>query len=208
MGGLTLLPRANWKGFLKDAEPTRSAAVCGNEKRLALPVEDHPLDCGEFAGTIPKGEFGGGTVILCDRGRWKPIGDAHKGFAKAHLELKLNGEKPCGRWHLVRMAVKPREKRQSWLLIKGEDEAASAADSPNILEERPELVKTGRLVEQVAGEQPRWSSKTGKIDRSAEAKRASIPVDGSKRKGAKRAALPALPEPALAALIAKPAFNG
>jgi bifunctional non-homologous end joining protein LigD len=185
MGGLTLLPRANWKGFLKDAEPTRSAAVCGNEKRLALPVEDHPLDCGEFAGTIPKGEFGGGTVILCDRGRWKPIGDAHKGFAKAHLELKLNGEKPCGRWHLVRMAVKPREKRQSWLPIKGEDEAASAADSPNILEERPESVKTGRLVEQVAGEQPRWSSKTGKIERSAEAKRASIPVDGSKRKGAR-----------------------
>src|SRR3954453_23692171 len=91
-------------------------------------------DCGEFEGTIPKGEYGGGTVILCDRGRWKPIGDAHKGFAKAHLEFMLNGEMVRGRWHLVRTAVKPREKRQSWLLIKGEDKAASAGDSPNILE--------------------------------------------------------------------------
>ena len=69
-----------------------------------MQTEDHPLDYGDFEGTIPKGEYGGGTVILWDRGRWKPLGDARKGLAKGHLEFELEGEKLGGRWHLVRMA--------------------------------------------------------------------------------------------------------
>jgi len=77
-----------------------------------------------------------------------------------------------------------------------------------MLDERPESVKTGRSVEQVAGERPGWPSKTGKIARSAEARPASFQVDGSKLKGAKRATLTALPKPALATLVAKPPSNG
>src|SRR4051794_31128956 len=154
--------RLEMDGVLKSWALTRGPSLVPGEKRLAVHVEDHPLEYGEFEGTIPKGEYGGGSVIVWDLGRWKPIGDAHEGYAEGHLEFELSGEKLRGRWHLVRMAGKPREKRDNWLLVKGEDDAARPAGSPDILEERPESVKTGRLVEQIAGEQPGWSSKIAK----------------------------------------------
>ena len=91
---------------------TRGPSLVPGEKRLAVHVEDHPLEYGDFEGTIPKGEYGGGTVILWDRGRWTPLGDAHKGYAKGHLDFELHGEKLGGRWHLVRMAGKPRDKKR------------------------------------------------------------------------------------------------
>ena len=160
--------RLEMDGVLKSWAVTRGPSLVPGEKRLAVHVEDHPLEYGDFEGTIPKGEYGGGTVIVWDRGRWKPIGDPHKGYAKGHLEFELDGEKLHGRWHLVRMAGKPREKRENWLLIKGDDEAARTAGAADILEERPESVKTGRVVDEVAGEEPGWSSKTGKIERATE----------------------------------------
>ena len=160
--------RLELDGVLKSWAVTRGPSLVPGEKRLAVHVEDHPLEYGDFEGTIPKGEYGGGTVIVWDRGRWTPIGDPHKGYAKGHLEFELDGEKLHGRWHLVRMAGKPREKRENWLLIKGDDDAARTAGAADILEERPESVKTGRVVEEVAGEEPGWSSKTGKIERAAE----------------------------------------
>src|SRR3546814_7275920 len=103
------------------------------EKRLAVHVEDHPLEYGDFEGTIPKGEYGGGTVVLWDRGQWKPAGDAKKGLAKGHLDFELFGEKLNGKWHLVRLKPKPREKADNWLLIKSDDDAAQAEDDPDIL---------------------------------------------------------------------------
>jgi bifunctional non-homologous end joining protein LigD len=123
------------------------------------------LEYGGFEGTIPKGEYGGGTVIVWDRGTWTPVFDQKYGYAKGHLEFELHGEKLSGRWHLVRMHGKPREKRENWLLIKAEDDAARTESDPDILEERPESVKTGREIADVAGEDPGWSSKTGKIDK-------------------------------------------
>ena len=156
--------RLEMDGVLKSWAVTRGPSLVPGEKRLAVHVEDHPLEYGGFEGTIPKGEYGGGTVILWDRGRWTPLGDAHKGYAKGHLDFELHGEKLGGRWHLVRMAGKPREKKENWLLIKGDDEAAREPGAPDILEERPESVKTGRVVEEIAGERPGWSSKTGRID--------------------------------------------
>ena len=75
--------------MLKSWAVTRGPSLVPGEKRLAVHVEDHPLEYGEFEGTIPKGEYGGGTVIVWDRGRWKPIGDPHKGYAKGHLEFEL-----------------------------------------------------------------------------------------------------------------------
>ena len=195
--------RLEMDGVLKSWAVTRGPSLVPGEKRLAVHVEDHPLEYGDFEGTIPKGEYGGGTVILWDRGRWTPIGDAHKGYAKGHLEFELSGEKLRGHWHLVRMAGKPRDKRENWLLIKGEDDAARAAEAADILEERPELVKTGRLVEQVTGEAPGWSSKTGKIERAAEPEPAAATPDASTLKGAKKAALPSFLEPSLAQLVSK-----
>ena len=199
-------------GVLKSWAVTKGPSLVPGEKRLAVHVEDHPLDYGSFEGTIPKGEYGGGTVILWDRGTWSPIGDAHRGYRKGHLDFELQGEKLGGRWHLVRMAGKPREKRENWLLIKGDDQAARSEGDPDILDERPESVATGREIQDVAGEEPGWSSKTGRIRRKGgtRAKLARAPAgsslpavpDLSKIKGAKKAALPDFIEPTLATLVA------
>jgi bifunctional non-homologous end joining protein LigD len=182
--------RLELDGVLKSWAVTRGPSLSPSEKRLAVQVEDHPLDYGDFEGTIPKGEYGGGTVLLWDRGSWTPVGDPKKGLAKGHLEFSIHGEKLSGRWHLVRMARRPREKRDNWLLIKSEDEYAREDDDADILEERPESVKTGRQLEEIAGENPGWSSKTGKIEK----KKQAAP------KGAKKAALPDFVAPQLATL--------
>src|SRR5690606_2264621 len=150
-------------GVLKSWAVTRGPSLVPGEKRLAVHVEDHPLAYGDFEGTIPKGESGGGTAIVWDRGNWTPIGDAARGYAKGHMEFELAGEKLHGRWHLIRMQGKPGERRENWLLIKGDDEFARSPDDPDILTERPESVKTGREIAEVAGEDPGWSSKTGPI---------------------------------------------
>jgi bifunctional non-homologous end joining protein LigD len=196
--------RLEMDGVLKSWAVTRGPSLVPGEKRLAVHVEDHPLEYGGFEGTIPKGEYGGGTVILWDRGRWTPLGDAHKGYAKGHLDFELEGEKLGGRWHLVRMAGRPRDKKENWLLIKGDDAAAREAGAPDILDERPESVKTGRVVEEVAGERPGWSSKTGKIDPQPRKADAPALSDAAKLKGAKKAPLPRFVEPTLATLTSKP----
>ncbi len=183
--------RLEMDGVLKSWAVTRGPSLVPAEKRLAVHVEDHPLDYGDFEGTIPKGEYGGGTVIVWDRGTWKPLGDAKKGLAKGHLEFELDGEKLDGRWHLIRMARRPREKRDNWLLVKGDDAHAREAGDPDILEERPDSVKTGRGIAEVEKEEPGWSSKTGRIVKATAAE---------KIKGAKKAAMPDFVPPQLAAL--------
>ena len=129
-------------GVLKSWAVTRGPSLVPGEKRLAVAVEDHPLEYSDFEGTIAEGEYGGGSVIVWDRGAWSPIGDPYRGLKKGHLEFELHGQKLNGRWHLVRMRAKPREKRENWLLIKGDDEFARSAGDPDILEERPESVET------------------------------------------------------------------
>ena len=187
--------RLEMDGVLKSWAVTKGPSLVTTEKRLAVHVEDHPLDYGGFEGTIPKGEYGGGAVIVWDRGHWTPVYDAKKGYAKGHLEFELHGEKLHGRWHLVRMAKKPRDKKENWLLIKADDEHARSDEAPEITEERPESVKTGRMVEEVQGEAPGWSSKTGKIEKPAARK---LP------KGVKKAGYPGFVEPTLAALRSSP----
>ncbi len=193
--------RLEMNGVLKSWAVAKGPSVVPGERRLAVHVEDHPLDYGDFEGTIPRGEYGGGTVIVWDRGRWRPIGDPHKGYAKGHLDFELEGEKLRGRWHLVRMAAKPREKRKNWLLIKSDDAAARTADAPDILDQRPDSVKTGRAIAEVADEAPGWSSKTGKIEPPEAARRAA--PDVSKLKGARKASLPRFIAPELATLTRK-----
>jgi len=211
--------RLEMDGVLKSWAVTKGPSLDPNDKRLAVHVEDHPLDYGDFEGTIPKGEYGGGTVIVWDRGKWKAVGDADKGYAKGHLEFELDGEKLHGRWHLVRMRGKPREKRENWLLIKGDDEFARPDGGGDILQQRPESVKTGRGIEDVADEAPGWSSKTGRIVKSAQKSKTTktrkttaskanaasgeMP-DPANIKGAKKAAIPAFVPPMLATLAATP----
>jgi len=142
--------RLEMDGVLKSWAVTRGPSLDPAEKRLAVHVEDHPLDYGGFEGTIPKGQYGGGTVLLWDRGTWTPEGDAAKAYAKGHLEFTLNGEKLHGRWHLVRMQGKPGEKRENWLLIKDDDEFARPEGAPDILDESPESVASGRDLDEIA----------------------------------------------------------
>lgn len=208
--------RLEMDGVLKSWAVTKGPSLVSGEKRLAVHVEDHPLEYGDFEGTIPKGEYGGGTVIIWDRGTWTPVQDAEKGYAKGHLEFELHGEKLAGRWHLVRMASKPREKRENWLLIKAADDAVRSRKDPDVLEERPESVLTGRDIGDVAGEEPGWSSKTGRIEQKGKRRSkartvdppnepsAPGPQDASKIKGANKAPLPTYLEPMLATLASSP----
>src|ERR687893_2032025 len=136
--------RLELDGVLKSWAVTKGPSLVAGEKRLAVHVEDHPLEYGDFEGTIPKGEYGGGTVIVWDRGHWEPDGDPHKGLGKGHLNFRLHGEKLGGAWHLVRMRPRPRERQEGWLLIKSDDEAARSAKDPDILDDMPLSVNTGR----------------------------------------------------------------
>jgi bifunctional non-homologous end joining protein LigD len=200
-------------GVLKSWAVTRGPSLNPEEKRLAVAVEDHPLEYANFEGTIAKGEYGGGAVIVWDNGTWSPLGDAHKGLKKGHLEFELHGQKLTGRWHLVRMHSKPGEKRENWLLIKGDDEFARSADEADILEERPESINTGRTIDELEGEAPGWSSKTGKIEKpdgagapararaSASARKS---LDASAIEDEAEGPLPGFVEPMLATLSKSP----
>lgn len=139
--------RLEHDGVLWSWAVTRGPSLDPDDKRLAVHVEDHPLDYGSFEGTIPKGEYGAGAVIVWDRGRWVPEGDPARGMSKGHLAFTLEGERLRGAWHLVRLKPRKGEKRDNWLLIKVRDDEASTRD---ILAEEPASVATGRTVEEVA----------------------------------------------------------
>src|SRR3954447_26448691 len=143
--------RLELDGVLKSWAVTRGPSLSPNDKRLAVHVEDHPLDYAEFEGRIPHGEDGAGSVIVWDRGRWSTDGDPHKGLAKGHLEFELKGTKLKGRWHLVHMKGRDKGGKENWLLIKADDEYALSSGDAGLLEAKPRSVKTGRTVEEVAG---------------------------------------------------------
>ncbi len=161
--------RLELDGTLKSWAVAKGPSLVKGEKRLAVEVEDHPLQYGDFEGTIPDGQYGGGTVLLWDRGTWEPEGDPHEAYEKGRLTFRLDGEKLQGTWHLVRMAKRPRERQPSWLLIKADDAQARTEDDPDILEEAPLSVKTGRSVEEIA---PGRSAKSP-TKRKAPSKKAS-----------------------------------
>ena len=164
--------RLELDGVMKSWAVTRGPSLDPDEKRLAVHVEDHPIEYNAFEGTIPGGEYGGGTVMIWDRGTWSPEGDPHKGLAKGHLVFDLDGEKLHGRWHLVRMRARAGDRGDNWLLIKGKDEAARGPRDKDILEEQSRSATTGRSIEEIAagkgGKQRVWHS--NRADGAASAK--------------------------------------
>ncbi len=101
-----------------------------------MQTEDHPVEYASFEGVIPKGQYGGGAVIVWDRGRWTPLGDVEQGLDRGKLDFELSGEKLRGRWHLVRTGAAGDDDGR-WLLIKGRDEQAQAAEvAPSAIGER------------------------------------------------------------------------
>lgn len=143
--------RLEWEGVLLSWAVTRGPSDDPSQKRLAVRTEDHPLDYGEFEGTIPEGEYGGGTVMLWDQGTWEPLHDPGEGLEGGMLHFRVEGERMHGGWALVRLPPRDGEKRENWLLVKERDESAS--DQPERLTEmHVESVATGRSMEKIAAD--------------------------------------------------------
>jgi len=142
--------RLELNGVLLSWSVPKGPSLRSGERRLAVRTEDHPLDYATFEGTIPKGEYGGGSVLVWDRGSWQPDGDADKDFARGRLTFTLAGQKLSGRFHLVRSRPDA-SKRENWLLFKGRDDAARDLD---IVDERPESVLSGKTIDQIGETQP------------------------------------------------------
>ncbi len=139
--------RLELDGVLKSWAVTRGPSLDPAEKRLAIRVEDHPLEYGSFEGTIPKGEYGGGEVMLWDRGTWTPKGDPHEGLEKGQLKFELHGERLKGGFSLVRLRSREKEKRENWLLVKERDERADRSSDP--IRKWTKSVATGRTFEEI-----------------------------------------------------------
>lgn len=145
--------RLELDGVFKSWAVTRGPSVDPNDKRLAVEVEDHPLDYGDFEGTIPKGQYGGGTVQLWDRGYWEPEGEGspEEQLHAGDLKFQLDGERLHGSWVLVRMkSDRNGGKRTHWLLIKHRDEFAGTAKATDKLIAEDRSVASGRKMADIA----------------------------------------------------------
>jgi bifunctional non-homologous end joining protein LigD len=142
--------RLEMDGVLKSWAVTRGPSPDPADKRLAVRTEDHPLDYATFEGTIPKGEYGGGTVMLWDQGSWEPIPgkDPRKTLEEGHLHFILHGRRMKGEWLLIRLKPRPKEKTENWLLRKIEDEHAGAAG--DLVDREVRSVTTGRTMTEIA----------------------------------------------------------
>jgi bifunctional non-homologous end joining protein LigD len=218
--------RLEFDGVFKSWAVTRGPSLDPHDKRLAVEVEDHPLDYGDFEGTIPKGQYGGGTVQLWDRGYWESeSGDPEKGFKKGDLKFTLKGEKLHGSWVLVRMRHdRNGGKRTNWLLIKHRDQFAKEGKANDILE-ADQSVASGRTMAAIAsgkGKAPKpfmtakssqvkadavWNSNRGdaaeaRAGKTENKKAASRPAPAAK--GKKVAALPDFIAPQLCISVDRP----
>ena len=194
--------RLELDGVLKSWAVTRGPSLDPADKRLAVHVEDHPLAYGKFEGIIPQGEYGGGTVMLWDRGTWTPVGDPHRGYHKGHLSFDLQGERLKGRWHLVRMGGKASGKRkENWLLIKSHDEYAREGKGDYAVEHALTSVTTDRSMDEIArGRSRRWHSKETKSKPQPKRKAAARRKTG----GRKLSSPPEFIAPQLATLAEQP----
>lgn len=178
-------------GVLLSWAVTKGPSLNPSDKRLAVRTEDHPLTYGAFEGTIPKGEYGGGTVMLWDTGTWEPVADPHAGLKKGHLAFTLHGERLKGRWDLVRM--RGGEKRENWLLIKVADPEARQSDGADFLEKLSSSVATGRSMYEIADR----SATTPKPTKTKQTKTRSS-------ENTLNALIKRYPEPQLATLVDAP----
>ena len=196
--------RLGLHGVLKSWAVTKGPSYVPGDKRLAVQVEDHPMEYGGFEGTIPKGQYGGGTVMLWDEGTWEPLGDADEALAKGNLKFVLHGKKLKGKWVLVRMGGKAaHEAKPNWLLIKEHDDyEQTAADEP-VVEKEPDSVLTGRDMDAIAHEGDHvWNS--NRADGASEPSSPTpTPFKPGKLSGTKEA-LPAFISPQLASEATAP----
>ncbi|HEU5481742.1 MAG TPA: DNA ligase D [Sphingomicrobium sp.] len=182
--------RLELDGVLKSWAVPKGPSLDPEEKRLAMRTEDHPLDYGGFEGTIPKGEYGGGTVMLWDEGRWipDPRKDPSKTIEEGHLHFTLEGERMKGEWVMFRLKPRPGEKAEPWMLKKVTDEYADPGDGDALVDNCVTSVTTGRTMAEIAAGEDVWrSNRSGK--------------KGGRTKKAAGRAPPPFQEPQLATLV-------
>jgi bifunctional non-homologous end joining protein LigD len=129
--------RLEYGGVLWSWAVPKGPSLHPADKRLAIHVEDHPLDYANFEGTIPEGQYGAGTVEIWDRGTWTPEGDLEAGLRNGELKFKLNGQRLKGGFVLVRLKPRDRDRNENWLLIKERDEYARAGATAEAIEHEP-----------------------------------------------------------------------
>ena len=157
--------RLGWNGVLKSWAVAKGPSYVVADKRLAVQVEDHPMEYGGFEGVIPKGQYGGGTVMIWDQGTWEPqpaYPDVDAGLRSGSLKFILHGTKLQGKWALIRMHGKSggSEAKPNWLLIKEHDPFERPPTDPPITQTEPNSVVTGRSIEQIAASKDHvWNSK-------------------------------------------------
>ncbi len=202
-------------GVLKSWAVTKGPSPDPEIKRLAVRTEDHPMSYADFEGIIPKGEYGGGTVMLWDRGTWEPVaGKSWKDIDKGHLHFTLSGERMKGEWLLIRLKQKPGEKRENWLLRKLDDGFAESGDA--LVEHCLTSVLTGRSMAEIAGDAGGAFSLKGKKGKDFTAQMAKAATHNkakakpaARRKKPVQGKPPAFRTPQLATLVDDvPAGNG
>ena len=181
--------RLELNGTLKSWAVPKGPSLDPEVKRLAVHVEDHPLNYASFEGDIPKGEYGAGHVIVWDQGTWKPEEDPEKAYRRGKLTFSLSGEKLSGTWNLIRTRFKD-SKQDQWLLIKDDDEAARPTSDYDIVEAEPGSVKTS---------DPGNGQTRGNGRQKTPESKASVA-----KTAAPKARLPASLKPQLATLVTRP----
>ena len=214
--------RLELDGVFKSWAVTKGFSLDPKDKRLAVETEDHPLDYGDFEGTIPKGEYGGGTVMLWDRGFWAADGDPAKALRKGELKFTLVGEKLQGAWVLVRLRNdRERGKRTNWLLIKRHDGYEKEADAEGVLAQ-DRSVASGRSMDEIAagkGRSPKafmlgkaksfkanavWHSNRDNGEEKAAAPPAQPKAKPQRRAAKSEAAMPPFVAPQLCKSVSRP----
>ncbi|PZX00468.1 ATP-dependent DNA ligase LigD phosphoesterase module /ATP-dependent DNA ligase LigD polymerase module [Pseudomonas sp. 478] len=187
--------RLELDGALKSWAVPKGPSLDPKVKRLAVHVEDHPMDYATFEGRIPEGHYGAGDVIVWDRGVWIPQGDPAEAYAKGKLKFELKGEKLGGLWNLVRTHLPG--KQEQWFLIKHQDGAAKPESDYDVVAAEPDSVLSDRTI---VAKKPKTAAKPKAVKKPATPAREekSAPLTG-----ARKAKLPELLKPELATLVEK-----
>lgn len=184
--------RLEHEGVLKSWAIPRGPSMDPGDKRLAVRTEDHPMEYGSFEGTIPKGQYGGGTVMLWDEGTWEPIENFEEGLKTGKLKFFVHGQRLQGGFALVRLRSDTGRKqgKENWLLIKEKDEHARPGEGGNLIESQLTSVRSEREMEEIEAGQVKWYSNepvAANVKRLKTAKRTSTTARRAPRQ---RASMP------------------
>lgn len=166
-------------GVMKSWAVPKGPCYDPSVKRMAIQVEDHPIAYNAFEGTIPKGQYGAGKVIIWDEGRWAPLSDPRQGYEAGHLKFTLDGSKMHGRWALVRIKSKATERQPAWLLIKERDEHAQEPADFSVVDDMPDSVvplrKRTKTASSSLGRPKRKATQTPAVDQPLPGQAAPLP---------------------------------